>query len=63
LAHAGILPDPAEDVKAGFSGDFLRSYRQFPPFVGKSVQAAHPGIALALTPAVELRVRTMPDKA
>ena len=56
LAHAGILPDPPADVKVGVLYPFRAWVGRVPPSVGKTVQAAHPGIALALIPEVELGI-------
>jgi len=53
LAHAGILPDPSMEVKAGVLCRFPIRVGKLPPSVGKTVQAAHSGIALALIPEVE----------
>jgi hypothetical protein len=53
LAHAGILPDPSMDVKAVVLCLFHIRVGKLSPSVGKTVLAAHSGIALALIPEVE----------
>jgi hypothetical protein len=56
LAHAGILPDPSMDVKAAVLCLFHIRVGKLAPSVGKTVQAAHSGIALALIPEVKSAV-------
>jgi len=53
LAHSGILPDPSTDVKAGVLCLFHIRVGKLSPSVGKTVLAAHSGIALARIPEVE----------
>jgi len=53
LTHAGILSDPSAEVKAGVLCLFGARVGTLLPSVGKTVQVAHPGIALAAIPEVE----------
>jgi len=63
LTHAGILPDPSTDVKACVLCLIGAKVGTLLPSVGKTVLAAHPGIALAAFPEVELNASARNAKA